>query len=62
METVKSGITETTATVMVSAASIIFLQYMQGGMENISDSAITALVIAIIPFVLRLIHKRRINA
>ena len=55
----KSWITETTATAVISSGSIILMQYAQGGAENISQTAVTAFVTAVVPLALRLIHKKR---
>jgi len=55
----KSFITEATATAVISSGSIILMQYAQGGVENISQTAVTAFVTAIVPLALRVIHKKR---
>ena len=55
----KSWITEATATTVISTGSIIILQYAQGGIQNISEIAITGFATALVPLALRLIHKKR---
>lgn len=57
----KSLITETTAIAVASSGSIIVMQYLQGGLENVSQTALTAFVTAVVPLALRIAHKRRLK-
>ncbi|MEE9459623.1 MAG: hypothetical protein V3V84_07670 [Candidatus Bathyarchaeia archaeon] len=55
----KSWITETTGAAVLTAISAILYQYAQGGIENVSQAAITVLVVAVVYLVQRQLHKRK---
>lgn len=56
---IKSGITETMLIAVASSGGVVGLQFAQGGIDGISNAAITALVTAAVPLALRVIHKKR---
>lgn len=55
----KSGITETMTIALLGSAGIMVKHYISGGVDAIPDSAITAFCTAAIPFVLRIVQKKR---
>ena len=55
----KSGITETMTLACVTATGTIALQFFQGGIMNESNEALTVVLTAAVPLVLRITGKQR---
>ena len=56
---IKSGITETMLIAVSTSGGVVALQFIQGGIDNVSNAALIAFCTAFVPLILRVIHKKR---